>query len=110
MQTKGRIADGDREPLSIVFLLASPSFLLCRLFFYRLSSFCISMTSPVNTFKNNLFGQLKSYGDAVQGAFEQRIGKYTMRSIMLNTYNKRRHFSSYRARVTRFSREIRMSY
>ncbi|CAF1340605.1 unnamed protein product [Adineta steineri] len=33
------------------------------------------MTSPVDTFKNSLFGQLKSYGDAVQGAFEQRIAR-----------------------------------
>ena len=34
------------------------------------------MASPVDTFKNSLFGQLKSYSDAVQGAFEQRIGKF----------------------------------
>jgi hypothetical protein len=34
------------------------------------------MASPVDTFKNNLFGQLKSYGDVVQGVFEQRIGKF----------------------------------
>ncbi len=33
------------------------------------------MASPVDSFKNNLFGQLKSYSNAVQGAFEQRIGK-----------------------------------
>jgi hypothetical protein len=33
------------------------------------------MASPVDTFKNSLFGQLKSYSNAVQGAFEQRIGK-----------------------------------
>jgi hypothetical protein len=33
------------------------------------------MASPADTFKNSLFGQLKSYSNAVQGAFEQRIGK-----------------------------------
>jgi hypothetical protein len=33
------------------------------------------MASPVDTFKNNLFGQLKSYSGAVQDLFEQRIGK-----------------------------------
>jgi len=36
------------------------------------------MASPVNTFKNNLFGQLKSYGDVVQGVFEQRIGEFVI--------------------------------
>lgn len=35
------------------------------------------MASPVDAFKTNLFGHLKSYGDAVQGVFEQRIGKET---------------------------------
>lgn len=39
------------------------------------------MASPIDTFKNNLFGQLKTYGDAVQGAFEQRIGKHFNRFI-----------------------------
>jgi hypothetical protein len=34
------------------------------------------MASSMDAFKNNLFGQLKSYGDAVQGVFEQRIGKF----------------------------------
>jgi hypothetical protein len=34
------------------------------------------MATPVDNFKNSLFGQLKSYSDAVQGAFEQRIGKF----------------------------------
>ncbi|CAF2829174.1 unnamed protein product [Rotaria sp. Silwood2] len=33
------------------------------------------MASPIDTFKNNLFDQLKSYGDAVQDAFEQRIAR-----------------------------------
>jgi hypothetical protein len=33
------------------------------------------MASPVDTFKKGLFGQLKSYSNAVQGVFEQRIGK-----------------------------------
>jgi hypothetical protein len=33
------------------------------------------MASPVDTFKNSLFGQLKSYSNAVQGVFEERIGK-----------------------------------
>ncbi|CAF0882463.1 unnamed protein product [Rotaria sp. Silwood1] len=33
------------------------------------------MASPMDTFKNNLFDQLKSYGDAVQDAFEQRIAR-----------------------------------
>jgi hypothetical protein len=33
------------------------------------------MASSGNTFKNSLFGQLKSYGNVVQGVFEQRIGK-----------------------------------
>jgi hypothetical protein len=40
------------------------------------------MASPVDTFKNNLFGQLKSYGGAVQDVFEQRIGKFI--SCVLN--------------------------
>lgn len=39
------------------------------------SSFIIDTASTMDAFKNNLFGQLKNYGDAVQGAFEQRIGK-----------------------------------
>jgi len=34
------------------------------------------MASSGNTFKTNLFGQLKSYGDAVQDVFQQRIGKF----------------------------------
>jgi len=34
------------------------------------------MASPNDTFKGSFFGQLKSYSTAVQGAFEQRIGKY----------------------------------
>ena len=33
------------------------------------------MAAPGDSFKSNLFGQLKSYGTAVQGVFEQRIGK-----------------------------------
>jgi hypothetical protein len=33
------------------------------------------MTSPAGSFKNSLFGQLKTLSDGVQGAFEQRIGK-----------------------------------
>ncbi|CAF1207418.1 unnamed protein product [Adineta ricciae] len=33
------------------------------------------MAFPVDTFKNNLFGQLKSYSNAVQGVFEQRIAR-----------------------------------
>ncbi|CAF3040402.1 unnamed protein product [Rotaria socialis] len=33
------------------------------------------MASPMDTFKNNLFGQLKSYGDTVQEIFEQRIAR-----------------------------------
>ena len=33
------------------------------------------MASPGGTLKNSLFGQLKSYSNAVQDAFEQRIGK-----------------------------------
>ena len=37
------------------------------------------MASPMDTFKNNLFGQLKSYGDTVHDVFEQRIGKFTDR-------------------------------
>lgn len=39
------------------------------------------MASPVDSFKNNLFGQLKSYSNAVQGAFEQRIGKINFFSM-----------------------------
>ncbi|CAF5048633.1 unnamed protein product, partial [Rotaria magnacalcarata] len=31
------------------------------------------MASPMDTFKNNLFDQLKSYGGTVQDVFEQRI-------------------------------------
>ncbi|CAF0999639.1 unnamed protein product [Adineta ricciae] len=33
------------------------------------------MAFPVDTFKSNLFGQLKSYSNAVQGVFEQRIAR-----------------------------------
>lgn len=51
------------------------------------------MASPVDTFKNNLFGQLKSYGDAVQGVFEQRIGKlrvwyYIVLILIFNSHEK----------------------
>jgi len=44
------------------------------------------MASPVDTFKNSLFGQLKSYSNAVQGAFEQRIGKQLFIYFFLNIY------------------------
>ncbi|CAF1306457.1 unnamed protein product [Rotaria magnacalcarata] len=33
------------------------------------------MASPMDTFKNNLFDQLKSYGGTVQDVFEQRIAR-----------------------------------
>ncbi|CAF1097318.1 unnamed protein product [Rotaria sordida] len=33
------------------------------------------MASPIDTFKNNFFDQLKSYGDAVQDVFQKRIAR-----------------------------------
>lgn len=50
------------------------------------------MASPGDTFKSNLFGQLKSYTNAVQGAFEQRIGKWTL--IRIDHISFHRHYST----------------
>ena len=52
------------------------------------------MASPVDTFKSSLFGQLKSYGDAVQGVFEQRIGKHNVR-LACATENSNLIFCNY---------------
>lgn len=84
-------------------------------FFFFFSESIIFMASPIDTFKNNLFGQLKTYGDAVQGAFEQRIGKlfiereFVLGSLLLLFFFLARPLLAFKRDLSRSSSTSRTS-